>query len=247
MNSSNDGKILRLRARYQWAGPGMFWAVIEALYGNGGEMDADALRTFCVCNAMPEDFVQACIDCGLLVEEQGLIRSMRLMEELKNRREKSNKAKKSASIRWQKEAKSKTMRTHSERNANVTLERRGEEKRLQEKPKEEAQSERTPDELHAEFKRVAVSNQWCDEHYADKTLDQARGLAAKDRDEFLRKVRIMLNSALHERTRGLARKVFHEIAGLVNDRGAMQSKLTPQEKAARELFREEVGQTVDEA
>ena len=47
-----------------------------------------------------------------------------------------------------------------------------------------------------------------------------------------------VNSAGHPRTRGLAKVIFHEIAGMVNDMGAMKSKLTPQEIESRGQFKE---------
>lgn len=48
-----------------------------------------------------------------------------------------------------------------------------------------------------------------------------RQLPAVDWQEFKRKICVMLTSAKHHRTIGLAKKLFHEIADLVNDRGAM--------------------------
>lgn len=74
-----------------------------------------------------------------------------------------------------------------------------------------------------------TDNGWCDEAYADKTWLQSLSLARPDREEFRRKSGAMMICAKHPRTRGKGKVIFHEIAGLVNDRGAMQLKLTPQE------------------
>jgi len=93
-------------------------------------------------------------------------------------------------------------------------------------------------ELERRWKAAAIEHGWCDGPYADKTLAQARDLPRKDRDEFLRKVRVMLNSATHPRTRGFARKVYGEIAGLVNDRGPMRRVLTGSEQDERRKFAE---------
>jgi phage replication O-like protein O len=117
-----------------------------------------------------------------------------------------------------------------------------------ERPREKSRErtdERSTDEIGRAFRRVAVENQWCDDHYADKTWDQGAGMS--ERQEFFRKVRLLLAWANVPSRREKARVLFHEIAGFVNDRGAMQSKLTVQEKAARELFREETGQSLDDA
>ena len=97
-------------------------------------------------------------------------------------------------------------------------------------------------DLEQPFKKLLVDQQWCDQHYADKTWDQGLALRGEHRAEFERKLRVMLNSSRHPATLRLAKKLFHEISGYVNDFGAMQGKLTPQEIEARRLFREETGQ-----
>jgi hypothetical protein len=51
----------------------------------------------------------------------------------------------------------------------------------------------------------------------------------------------MLNSATHPRTVRLAKKIFHEIAGFVNDRGAMERVFEDKELAERRKFAAEEG------
>lgn len=92
----------------------------------------------------------------------------------------------------------------------------------------------TDDEAGRAFRQAIVENLWGDNHYADKTWDQGCQLSGDDRIEFMRKVRYML--AIVSRLPGKAKIVFHEISGLVNDRGAMANRLTPQEKLSREEF-----------
>lgn len=81
--------------------------------------------------------------------------------------------------------------------------------------------EKKTEGIERTFKRLAVEHAWCDDHYASKTWMQGISLPAANRTEFLRKVNIVVNSARHDRTRGLAKKVFHEVAGYVNDFGDM--------------------------
>lgn len=95
--------------------------------------------------------------------------------------------------------------------------------------------------LESEFKRILVEHHWCDEHYANKTWDQGLELNGTHRENFLRKVALVLSSAKHERTISFAKKVYHEIAGMVNDFGAMNKGVSAQELHSRELFKEDTG------
>lgn len=105
----------------------------------------------------------------------------------------------------------------------------------------------TNEPTQQQFAAVVEEHGWGDPVYVEKTWTQGMNLAADNRTEFLRKVRVVLNSAKHPKTLGLARKIYFEIAGLVNDRGDMERRISPQELAARELFREEVGQDLSVA
>ena len=89
----------------------------------------------------------------------------------------------------------------------------------------------TDDEAGARFRSLLIEQQWCDDHYAEKTWDQGCQLSGADRVEFMRKVRYMLAIA---KLPAKAKIIYHEIAGLVNDRGAMKKALTPSERYERE-------------
>jgi|GEM_PF-6891053 len=102
-------------------------------------------------------------------------------------------------------------------------------------------------EMERPFIQICIENQWCDDHYAQKVWDQRMMLNHDDRKMFLRKVSVIINSSHHETTLRLAKKIYHELAGFVNDRGAMQSRLTPEKIDSRKAFREETGQPIDEA
>ncbi len=102
-----------------------------------------------------------------------------------------------------------------------------------------------PRERERRFKALLLQQQWCDEGYADKTWEQ--GIAMPDRAEFVRKVNLLLGWARIPSKVGKAKVLYHEIAGFVNDRGAMQQRLTPAEVAERRQFREEAGQELESA
>ncbi|QDU27243.1 hypothetical protein ETAA8_23300 [Anatilimnocola aggregata] len=99
-------------------------------------------------------------------------------------------------------------------------------------------------DLERHFIRICIENQWCDDHYAQKVWDQRMMLNNDDRKKFLRKVRVMVNPPASKK---LAERIFREVAALVNDRGAMQSRLSPEVTAARRLYKEEFGQSLDDA
>jgi len=80
-----------------------------------------------------------------------------------------------------------------------------------------------------------------DEHYAKKTWDQRINLRHDNRLEFYRKC-VLFNSYMRiksEKSQAHARVLHGEIAGFVNDRGAMEKKLDDVEIAKRKAFAEE--------
>lgn len=85
-----------------------------------------------------------------------------------------------------------------------------------------AKKNMTDDEAGRAFRQALVEHQWCDDHYAHKTWDQGCQLHGDARTDFMRKVRLVLTTV--SARPGFAKKIYHEIAGLVNDKGAMASK-----------------------
>lgn len=88
------------------------------------------------------------------------------------------------------------------------------------------------------FIEVAVAEKWCDRSYVEKTVAQAALLSAENQTEFHRKLRVLLN-CLKSKADGpkkLAKKMFHEVAGFVNDFGAMERVLTPEQVTKRRGF-----------
>jgi phage replication O-like protein O len=107
---------------------------------------------------------------------------------------------------------------------------------IQKKVPKEENDERTG----VSFKEILVREQWCDEHYADKTWNQGLALRSPHRENFFRKVGVVISSARHDRTKPFAKKVYHEIAGMVNDFGDMARHLSTPELIDRDGYSDSV-------
>lgn len=253
--ASSDSRILRLRAKHGFEGIGIFWTCMESLYINDGHLHADALRTLCGSSAV----VDFCIELGLLVEdESGELTNERILEEIEFRLKKSKKASESAKTLWRLKRKklgyANAKRTQSESNANAMLgeDRRGEEKTVHHqavsnsvhKPEEPKKNERekTDEQLGKEFCDLALREQW-DVHgdYAPKIWKQRMELSSESRTEFMRKLRVALNSSRNRHTMPLAKKIYYELAGFVNDKGAMEKTLSAAALARRRKLAEDEG------
>lgn len=114
-NSRNDRKMIRLRLKHKMEGVGVFWCLVEMLYEEGGKIPlsdtgiiSDELRV--------KDTVltQIIKDFGLFENDGNYFWSESVKRRLDKRLEKSEKAKASASHRWQN---ANAMRTDNEGNA----------------------------------------------------------------------------------------------------------------------------------
>lgn len=110
-----------------------------------------------------------------------------------------------------------------------------------ERPRQEKFTDEQVGTMGRDFKRVTVERQWFDQAYADKTWDQSRLLSPDDRREFYRKVVLMLTWSRLPKYAERARTLANEIAGFVNDRGAMERVLSDKELAERRRFAREEG------
>jgi len=86
---------------------------------------------------------------------------------------------------------------------------------------------------------LSASEPYVDPHYAQKVWKQGQELSKEHRPEFLRKVSLFLAWTKSRDPR--AGKLFHEIAGLVSDRGPMMNVLTKEEQQRRAILLEETG------
>lgn len=113
-NARNDEKILALREKYGFEGYGLFWALVEMM-----REDENCMLSHCKRNAiayglhcdasMLEKFIDDCInEFNLFESDSYKFWSASLKKRVNEYRERSEKARESANMRW-----------HSERNANA--------------------------------------------------------------------------------------------------------------------------------
>lgn len=124
-NSRGDRKMVSLLMNCGIEGIGIYWCIIEMLYEEGGylmqsecERIAFELRTDC-------DLVAKVMRSTLFCRNDENFWSESVLKRLEKRKEISGKASNSAHIRWENE---KSMRTHSDRNANKGKESKRKEK-----------------------------------------------------------------------------------------------------------------------
>lgn len=136
-NARGDERIVALLMKRGWEGYGLYWAVVEKLYEAGGRL-LPAYDSLGYELRVEPDCVKSLVEgFDLFYMKDGKFGSTSVDRRLEERRQKSEKARKSAERRDYANA----MRTHSERNANAMLERKGKERK-----------ETVPDsELNAKF------------------------------------------------------------------------------------------------
>jgi len=129
-NARTDPKIKRLLARHGMVGYGLFWSIVEDLYNNANALPLD-------CDGIAYDLrsdvnlVHSVIhDFNLFQIDGQTFGSVSVERRLSERKTKSNSAKNSANIRWQKYRESQllnanAMQTHSD--GNAIKERKGKE------------------------------------------------------------------------------------------------------------------------
>ena len=118
-NSFQDYKIIKMRSKLGIESYGIFWALLELLFNEENKLcidDYDALAFSLQCDS--NILKQVIEDFDLFVVQDGCFYSKRLNEHIEEINTKSNKAKESASRRWNN---ANAMRTHSEPNASISI------------------------------------------------------------------------------------------------------------------------------
>ena len=136
-------KIKRLISRHGMQGYGVFWAIIEFLHNNENKLLMDELSIIAFDLGVDIKIVESVIkDFKFFSIRKNVISSNRVAQNIKLRKEKSEKAKKSARRRWQESsADANALPTHSERNAiKESKEKKKKEKEIKETEKKENES-----------------------------------------------------------------------------------------------------------
>lgn len=263
-NAAGDEGVLKLRAKFgNTEGYAMWFMLLEFLARNGGTMDGSTMAELSLSYAIPaakwQEFVQYCLQIGLLAKKGMLIISYRLVEHMGYRKERVESGRKGAGIRWNK---SKNI----DGTANGTAiaqalaepmageERRGEDKKETTKlgknytataklepvkvdvqPPAPARQQKTDAQIEVEFYEAIQAEGWADQAYADKTMQQLGKLTPANRVECHRKMRVMMNAyrSKGEQTRKLAHKMYGEVVGFINDHGLMEKQLSAKELEKR--------------
>lgn len=126
-NARGDEKIVRLLAKEGWEGYGLFWAIIEKLYEADGWIDEDYECIAFDLRTDSERINRIVNNYNLFVVGKQKICSNSVLARLRKRKGKSEQARQSANLRWNKRNKSdaNALRTQSE--GNAIKERKGKE------------------------------------------------------------------------------------------------------------------------
>lgn len=257
-----------LRKRHGFAGVGMFWHLVEVCYENSGKIEEYKLPIIFEAENMEdgEKIWKTMLELRLFQKKDSFFYSERIDRELEIQEKLSKKraeagraggiAKSLSASKAKNPSNSKQVLASAKQSLaksatgqdrtghNMTLQSLGKKtnadvqksEQVEERPPERIRL--TDDDVEKQFFEIAISEQWCDGAYVEKTILQARQLGTENRVEYFRKLRVGLNAfrSSGESTRKLAKKMFHEIAGHVNDRGAMEKALTGKELAKRREF-----------
>jgi hypothetical protein len=101
-NAHNDPKMVRLEME-GWDLFGLYWAIIEMLHEQGGFLDNDPEAISFALRANKERITKLLNFPGIFEISDGKITCQRVIRNLQDRREKSDKAKESINKRWHKD------------------------------------------------------------------------------------------------------------------------------------------------
>lgn len=156
-NSRSDEKIKKLMRKHWFIGYGVFWGIVEDLY-----MNANALRLDYECISfdyrVDENIIKSIIeDFWLFIIKDGVISSKSVWERLKEREEKSAKARDSAYNRWGKKD-ANAMRTHCD--GNAIKERKGKENKYMEDFLKKILDEPLRNKVKEEIRLYELNHPW---------------------------------------------------------------------------------------
>ena len=103
-NARGDEKIVKLRMDMGPKGYGIYWMIVERLYESAGQLDNDAKALAFAISASPDDVRAVLTKYGLFHADNGTIRCPSVDRRLRERKERSEKAKadgaKGAAVRY---------------------------------------------------------------------------------------------------------------------------------------------------
>lgn len=117
-NARSDRKLIAVMMKHGVSGIGCFWCIVEMLYEEGGYISCDEYERIAFELRTSENVIREVIEkFDLFQITDGFFFSESIIERLKSRTEKSEKARKSVEARWDSHRKkSEHIRTQYERN-----------------------------------------------------------------------------------------------------------------------------------
>lgn len=170
-NARNDIKLKKLFIKEGLTGIGLYWCLVETLYERGGYLEPDYISIIAFDYRIDEDTVRRVInDYELFKTDENSIYSESVLKRLNVRKDKSEKAKKSVSARWERntneeqkqyERNTNVIRTNNECNTDEIRQKR-EESTKEEKYKRESEREKeNKKEIIVDDDKICDNNSAC--------------------------------------------------------------------------------------
>lgn len=146
-NARNDRKMVKLRLKLKMEGLGIYWALVEMMYEEGGQISFEEIPVIETELRIKKGLINQVISDYELFENDGKIFwSNSVKRRLDKRLEKTEKAKASASHRWQN---ANAMRTQTD--GNAIKERKGKENKGKEIKVNINTGDKSPKKNYKEF------------------------------------------------------------------------------------------------
>lgn len=243
-----DEKMIVLRKRHGWESVGVYWLLVGLCYESEGKIEGYKLPIIFEANEIPNgpSIFSTMVELRLFQKQGEDFTSSRVTQEIAKEKEwrearsQAGRAGGQASAQSRLQAKKPTTveppSSSRQRPSTISTTDRTV-PTVPTLPNQAGKKLFTDDEIRQMEKPfLTFATDVVDEHYAAKTWEQGLDLPRDNKNEFARKVNVMLNSAKHQATIGFAKKMFHEIAGMVNDFGDMARHLSDEELSDREEF-----------
>lgn len=254
-NAAGDERVLKLRAKFgNTEGYAMWFMLLEYLSRNGGYMQGELMAELSLSYSIPpekwKEFIDFCIAISLLKNSKNGVFSYRLVEHIGYRKERIESGKKGAKVRWGSQNKEDSTAIAQPLAKPIAgEERRGENRKDIKKPTKNDESliekpvrqEKTDNEVIKQFWDIAKKEEWTTQDYEDAKTKQFYVLSKDGKEEILKKMRVVINCTFSksESTQRMAKKIYHETVGLIQDRALDKSTIDGKTIAKRREFAED--------
>ena len=119
-NARNEIKLKKVFMKHGMTGIGLYWCLIEMLYENNGYINNEQISVLAFDWRVDESLIIDIVEnYGLFETDDNGFFSNGVLKRLNERQSKSNKAKASANVRWDRQNNANAMRTQCNRNATA--------------------------------------------------------------------------------------------------------------------------------